>query len=453
MKKIILFVFIALLAGHSLAQNTDKLTRILFVFDASNSMNKKWGKDTRMVTAKGILSDAVDSLRGIPHLQMALRVYGDQYPVTPTYKNCHDTRLAVPFAKNNGQAILDQLKTIQAKGTTPIALSLKASASDFPDTNSRNIIVLITDGKEECGGDPCTIAKLLHEKGISVKPFVVGIGMDLSYLNYFKCIGKYMSAETPSSFRSVLKSIVDRAIGNTTAQINLNTVNGEPRETNVSMFLYKAGTHDLVYTFTHTMNRLNLPDTLILDPKIKYDLYVKTLPQQVKKNITLIPNTHNIISVDAPQGKLKIQFDRPTNYNYGKIRVMQEGKYKTLNVQEFNTSQKYIVGTYKLEILTLPRRYKTVKVQQSTTTMVTIEAPGLLNINGFKPTTGQIFEVKDDGTHEWVCDLDESKLSNQFVIQPGKYELVYRRKDYQSTTFTRKKIFYIYSNKKETINL
>lgn len=448
-----LLAFFAFATCTMYAQKTSQLTRILFVFDASNSMNKNWGKETRMIVAKRILAAAVDSLKGIPNLQLALRVYGHQYPVTPTYKNCNDTKLEVPFGKNTAQAILDKLKTIRAKGTTPIALSLKAAAGDFPDANSRNIIILITDGKEECGGDPCTIAKALHNKGITVKPFVVGIGMDLSYLNYFKCIGKYMSAETPGAFRSVLKSIVDRAIGNTTAQINLNTVDGSPLETNVSMFLYKAGTNDLVYTFTHTMNQLNLPDTLILDPKIKYDLYVETVPERVKKNITLIPNTHNIIQVDAPQGKLVVRFDRPTDYNFVKVRVMQNGKSKTLNVQQFNKKQEYIVGKYDLEILTLPRRYKTVDINQSATTTVTLKAPGVVKLNGFKPTTGQIFELKGNGKPEWVCDLDETTSDNQFVLQPGKYEVVYRRKDYRSTTFTKKLVFNIYSNQTKTINL
>ena len=44
---------------------------------------------------------------------------------------------------------------IRAKGTTPIAKSLEEAAADFPIDNSRNIVILITDGKEECGMDPC----------------------------------------------------------------------------------------------------------------------------------------------------------------------------------------------------------------------------------------------------------------------------------------------------------
>src|SRR5690554_3654804 len=102
MKKLMLALFIVL-AGYSYSQ--EELTRILFILDASNSMNKKWGNESRFVTAKRIMTNAVDSLRGIPNLEIALRVYGHQSPVTANYQDCSDTKLEVPFAKDNHQAI------------------------------------------------------------------------------------------------------------------------------------------------------------------------------------------------------------------------------------------------------------------------------------------------------------------------------------------------------------
>ena len=51
-------------------------TRILFILDASNSMNLKWDEQTRMESAKEILNQSVKDLNGIPNLEIALRVYG-----------------------------------------------------------------------------------------------------------------------------------------------------------------------------------------------------------------------------------------------------------------------------------------------------------------------------------------------------------------------------------------
>nr|WP_299207610.1 VWA domain-containing protein [uncultured Brumimicrobium sp.] len=450
MKKILLALFIVL-AG--LTHSQEEKTRILFILDASNSMNKKWGAESRFITAKRILSNSVDSLRGVPNLEIGLRVYGHQSPITATYQDCEDTKLEVPFGENNHQLILNKIKTIRAKGTTPIARSLEQAAGDFPDREARNIIILITDGVEACDDEPCVIADKLRAKGITISPFVIGLGLDMSYLSHFDCYGNYKSAEDPMAFEAVLKNVVNKALVNTTVQINLNTIHGRPIETDVTMFLYEAGTSNLKYTYTHTLNHLDLPDTLILDPSIKYDLVVKTLPQKVKKNITIQRNTHNTIELDAPQGKLKFTFAQPTKYDFVDVRVMQKGEYQTLNTQKFNTTQEYIVGEYEVEILTLPRRYKTVKVDQSSTNTVSIDAPGVVNLSAYKSVTGQIFEVKNNNEFEWVCDLNERTKTNQFILQPGRYVVIYRQVDLKETTYTKEKQFSIYSNKSITINL
>lgn len=450
MKKILLALFIVL-AG--LTHSQEEKTRILFILDASNSMNKKWGAESRFITAKRILSNSVDSLRGVPNLEIGLRVYGHQSPITATYQDCEDTKLEVPFGENNHQLILNKIKTIRAKGTTPIARSLEQAAGDFPDREARNIIILITDGVEACDDEPCVIADKLRAKGITISPFVIGLGLDMSYLSHFDCYGNYKSAEDPMAFEAVLKNVVNKALVNTTVQINLNTIHGRPIETDVTMFLYEAGTSNLKYTYTHTLNHLDLPDTLILDPSIKYDLVVKTLPQKVMKNITIQRNTHNTIELDAPQGKLKFTFAQPTKYDFVDVRVMQKGEYQTLNTQKFNTTQEYIVGEYEVEILTLPRRYKTVKVDQSSTNTVSIDAPGVVNLSAYKSVTGQIFEVKNNNKFEWVCDLNERTKSNQFILQPGRYVVIYRQVDLKETTYTKEKQFSIYSNKSITINL
>lgn len=450
MKKLIIALFISL-AGYGYSQ--EELTRILFVLDASNSMNLKWGNESRFVTAKRILSNSVDSLRGIPNLEIALRVYGHQSPITATYQDCEDTKLEVPFAQNNHEAILNKIKTIRAKGTTPIARSLEQAAGDFPDRLSRNVIILITDGIEACDDEPCVIADKLRAKGITISPFVIGLGMDMSYLAHFDCYGNYKSAEDPQAFEAVLKNVVNKALVNTTVQINLNTVNGKPLETNISMLLYEAGTRNLKYSYMHTLNEAGLPDTLVLSPDMEYDLYAKTLPEQVKKGIKIYKNIHNTIELPTPQGRLKVILDKPSRYDYVDVRVMEIGKSKTLNVQKFNTTQEYIVGEYELEILTLPRRYQTIKVDQSSLTTVRVEAPGVVNFSAYKIVTAQVFEIKENNVFEWVCDLNEDSTSNSIVLQPGKYSVVFRQKDLKSTSYTKQKDFNVYSNKTVTINL
>lgn len=441
-----------LFTGFAKAQGQE-LTRILFILDASNSMNANWGGQTRIEAAKELLIKTVDSLNGSANLQIALRVYGHQSPITATYQDCNDTKLEVPFGPDNFTRVKNKIKTILAKGTTPIARSLEAAASDFPDTNSRNIIILITDGLEACDNDPCVIAKKLHDKGVKVTPFVIGLGLDLSYLEQFKCIGSYSEAETKEAFNNVLKSVISKAVINTTVQINLNNIHKAPNETDVTMFLYKAGTKELVYTFVHTLNRQGNPDTLTMDPSFKYDLVVNTIPKVYKNNISIIRNTHNIIPVDCPQGYIKLRFTNATSPYQVLSRVYQKTDEHTLNTQLVGTTDKYIIGTYEVEILTLPRIYQTIEVKQSATETIDLAAPGHLSYHATKPLAAQLFVIRENGNPEWVCNLDQSSTQGLIFLQPGSYRIVYRQKQLRSTSYTTEKNFKIQSNKTTSINL
>lgn len=415
-------------------------------------MNGSWGKITRLEAAKELLAKSVTELEGVPNLEVALRVYGHQSEITATYQDCEDTKLEIPFGRNNHGQIKSRIKTIRAKGTTPIARSLEAAAGDFPDASSRNIIILITDGLEACDNDPCVIARKLKDKGVNVKPFVIGVGMDLSYLEKFRCIGEYADAETPESFEIVLKNVVNKALVNTTVQINLNNSSKEPKETNVTLFLYKSGTKELKYTFTHTLNQNGLPDTVVMDPAIEYDMVVNTLPKRELKGIRLKRNTHNIISIDVPQGYIQPRVINGTRSYVIPSRIMEAGNPATLNVQQINATDKYIVGKYDVEVLTLPRTYFTVDVTQSATTKIEIAAPGSFSYKATSPVTGQVFTVNGNGTFDWVCNLDDLPTQSTIQLQPGNYKVVYRFKHIKSTIYTTEKEFRIYSNKTTSLN-
>jgi Ca-activated chloride channel family protein len=451
MRVVVTIISIFFLSQVALGQN---LTRILFILDASNSMNAEWGSKTRIQLAKEQLNKSIEGLRGIPNLEIALRVYGHQSPITATYQDCNDTKLEVPFNANNIDKIKNRVQSIEAKGTTPIARSLEAAAGDFPDTLARNFIILITDGLEACDNDPCVIAKKLKEKGVKVTPFVIGLGMDLSYLEKFKCIGSYFEAESSEVFNNTLKTVINKTLLNTTVQINLNDITKKPTETDVTMFLYEAGTTNLKYTFVHTINRYGNPDTLVISPDFKYDLVVNTIPKVQKNDITVQKHTHNVIPVDCPQGFIKIEC--PTCIDKTKdisVRIMQENYSNTLNVQSLSSKVKYLIGTYDLEILTLPRTYVKAKVEQSKVISIQIIAPGTFDYSFSVDYIAQIFLMKENNAFEWVCNLDDKSRKGQWRLQPGNYKLVYRPKNQKSSTYTQEKTFKIDPNRITYIKL
>ena len=79
-----------------------------------------------------------------------------------------------------------------------------------------------------------------------MQPFVIGIGLDQSYMNSFGCVGKFYDASSESSFKNILNIVISQALNNTTAQVNLLDVEGRASETDVAMTFYdeNSGSHD-----------------------------------------------------------------------------------------------------------------------------------------------------------------------------------------------------------------
>ncbi len=427
-------------------------TRILFVFDASQSMYGRWQSDMKILIAQRLLSNLLDSLKNIDHLELALRVYGHQKPFPP--QHCDDTKLEVPFGPDNVARIKHRLKTINPKGTTPIAYALDQARNDFtPCDNCRNIIVLITDGIEECGGDPCEVSLSLQKEGISLKPFVIGIGNDFS--KAFNCVGNYYDATSEKAFGKALNVVISQVLNQTTVQVNLLNENDRPVETNINMTFYDHLSGKIKYNFVHTMNSMGVPDTLVLDPLLNYDIVVHSIPPVRKDSIVLNPGGHAIIPIKVPQGFLSLQI----NGNTKTIRnlqaiIRQHGSMKTLNVQHFGQTEKYLTGAYDIEVLCLPgMNIDSVVVKQSHTTTVEIPMPGIVTVSHSVDGYGSLYLEKNDRL-TWLYNFAVgSARPENLVLQPGNYRVVFRSKYADRSIYTIEKSFNIKSGKTVDIKL
>ncbi len=429
------------------------LTRILFIFDCSQSMYGRWQSDTKINIAQNLLSNMLDSLKNVENLELALRVYGHQKNFPP--QDCNDTKLEVPFDKNNSKRIAHKLKGLVPRGTTPIAFSLEKSADDFPvcKENCRNIVILITDGLEECGGDPCAVSQSLQKKGIILKPFIIGIGKN--FKESFDCVGTYFDATSEMEFNKALNVVISQALNSTSAQVNLLDEMGKPTETNVNMTFYDNFSGLIKYNFIHTMNNRGMPDTLIIDPLVKYDLIVHTIPPVRKDSIVLVPGKHSIIAIDAPQGYIKLKSMGSNNVNLRNLQciIRKKGRCETLNVQSFNQTEKYLTGSYDLEVLSMPRLIiNDVVVKQSSTTTVEIPMPGIAVINKLVEGYGSLYVIEDNKM-KWIYNLLEKETMESLILQPGRYIVVFRGRMSTKSISSIEKEFKIESGITTTVNL
>lgn len=436
------------------------LTRMLFVFDASNSMNAFWGGRPKIETARELLLTSLKELEGKPNLELALRLYGHQTPIKPGQQDCDDTRLEVPFSPNSIPDIRNTLRSVRCLGTTPIARSLEKAAGDFPSKNIRsgdqklrNVIILITDGIEACDEDPCAVSRALQAKGIVLKPFVIGVGLEDADKYNLQCVGNYYDASTPELFEQVLNVVVTQALNTTTAQVSLMTEDKKPTETDVPVTFYDQKNGQVRYHFVHTMNDRGIPDTLSIDPIFTYKVVAHTIPPSVRENVTVKPGEHTIIAVDAGMGTLNLKMGNgpPDAYTFNCI-IRRKGDKGTLHVQDVGTQQRYRVGNYDLEVLTLPQLLiPDVKIDQGRTTDVAIPRPGVLNINTASPGHGAIFQKQGDQLI-WVVDLDPNATRMQYRLLPGPYQVVHRSKGARRTELSITKDVTIVSNRAEQLD-
>lgn len=435
--RLLLILLISALSGGFLCarnqdsdQNSGKhpLTRILFVFDASQSMAGTWESDEKINIAREFLIDVIDSLRYVDNTQMALRVYGHQSAVPP--QDCNDTRLEVPFGENNSTEIIARLKSLKPRGTTPIANSLALSANDFPQCGyCRNIIVLITDGIEACDGDPCSVSRELQEKGIVLKPFVLGIGLDPSFRETFDCVGHFYNIRQESNFKQTLGFVINQVLESTTAQVQLLDENDMATETDVNLTFSDQFSKKIMYNYIHHLNEKGSPDSLQLTPLITYKLEVHTLPPVIVDSVEVPPGKHTVIKVKCPQGYLILQTKNGKKNTGLSGRLSDPETGNLINYQPVGNTEKYLTGSYNLEIPTIPPiLIKDLKILPRSSTKIEIEEPGRVTFSARFHCVSGLYLLKGDEQIK-VANLNPHQLQQYLDLQPGFYRVIYRNKD------------------------
>ncbi len=450
-KKLIIIIVI-LNFSIFLQYSKSQTTRVLFVFDASNSMKTNYNGTARIEVAKHLLMKYLDSLSTHPEYVFALRVYGSRVKYPPG--DCEDSHLEIPFQAGNEKKIKEFIRNLEPVGITPIGHSLTRSAGDFPDTKAINTILLITDGIEECQGDPCLAVQSLQKKGILIKPCIIGIGLSKEQSSTLDCVGPYFDIEDPEGFRNSIQYITSQKAYKTTSQVNLLNVSSKPTETNVNMSFTDESSGKIFYNFVHSLNYKGYPDTLPLAIFPVYSLTVYTIPCKTVDGIKITAGTHNTIPVDVPQGNL-LAARSSGIYDFNdqvKCLVRESGATQTLHVCNLNNSEKYLVGKYDLEILTLPRTYALGNtVQQSVTNSLVVLDAGQVKITTSEYGDGCI--LKENGKELiWVCDLLSNATHQEFNLQPGFYKVTFRSKSSKQSIYTLEKRIIISSNKQTQLN-
>jgi Ca-activated chloride channel homolog len=209
----------------------DNSKGIIIVLDVSGSMSEPSQEaGTKILMAKQVLERVLAKIDS--SIPVGLRVYGSSKPSMDPVIACQDSTLLVPVGIGNRGQMISKLRELKPSGSTPISYALRRAVEDLKYVNVKNKnIVLISDGMETCGGDPCAVARSLKGSGVDLQFNVVGFNVDADYAAkaQLQCIakstgGEYFGAETAAQLsEGILEGINHKAP-------SINTVTGQLQE-------------------------------------------------------------------------------------------------------------------------------------------------------------------------------------------------------------------------------
>ena len=187
----------------------------VFILDASGSMMADLGGRTRLAIAQ----DAVGDLSaGLPAaINAGLWVYGHRVEQDDKEESCRDIEEVIGLGPVDPEEFDAVAHSFAAKGYTPITDALLKAASSLPvGPSERNSVVLVSDGEETCGGDPCALAAELAAGDIELVIHTIGLAVDDVTRDQLECIadvsgGTYTDAETAEDLSAALEEAAEAA--------------------------------------------------------------------------------------------------------------------------------------------------------------------------------------------------------------------------------------------------
>lgn len=416
----VLLVALLLLAGIATqAQQTDK-TRLLLIMDCSNSMWDHWQSGSKIKVTQQVLLSFLDSISKQHDVDVALRVFGH------LNKEQFGTRLEVPFGSDNIYRLQSKIKTLVPQGGCTAAAALTDALSDFPATgSSRNLILIITDGMDDCEAEICDVARQVQLSGVVVQTFVLCIGGNISA--HASCAGSVFPVVNEEDFSKTLYDIF-RLSGHK-AKVVLNMVDGggELYETEHPVAFYDHRTGVIRQSTIYSVDGKLKPDTLLLDPLVTYDMAVFTHPPLRREAMQFSIDRVNTVDITVSEGTMKVAYSgqRPQWQPVVDVIVRRAGSGERVAAQEVGETGQYLAGRYDVEVQTLPvTTLRGVEVRGNAATELSVPMPGMLILSKPKGiTTGAIFRLRD-GQVDFATDLNPSTAGERLLLQPGQYEVV-----------------------------
>lgn len=183
--------------------------QIEIILDASGSMKEGLDGREKIAIARESLKEVLNKIPAESHI--GFRAFGHNLGHKDP-NTCTDTELLFPIGKVDRQKLDETIQKINVRGETPLAYSLEKAGDDFA-ADVKKTVVLLSDGKETCGGDPVAVLKKLKDRGIELVVHTIGFAVDDEAAKQLKAIadassGSYFEAKDASQLTVSIEKAV-----------------------------------------------------------------------------------------------------------------------------------------------------------------------------------------------------------------------------------------------------
>lgn len=201
--------WLGLAAGLFLPLSALGQPSMLYILDGSGSMWGRVGEEPKISAAKTVLGDLIAETPDGVHV--GLMSYGHRRK-----GDCKDIELLIRPG-NDRSAVAARIEAIAPKGKTPIGDALTQAAEQLAKGGDEDTLVLVSDGLETCGGDPCATAATLRGKDPMLVIHVVGFDVDKKAGEQLQCIaeaggGRYFPADDAAGLRDALDQVKESVV-------------------------------------------------------------------------------------------------------------------------------------------------------------------------------------------------------------------------------------------------
>ena len=155
----------------------------MLVFDASGSMSMARDGLPKIDIAREAAADVLPELtRTRP---TGLVTYGGERG-----QGCKGVSMKLPPMAGSGDLIIGELASIQPSGSTPLTEAVWTAASALRLSGNPGTVVLVTDGRENCGYNACMFAQQLALAAKNIKVHVIGFYLHAAAETNVACLAK-----------------------------------------------------------------------------------------------------------------------------------------------------------------------------------------------------------------------------------------------------------------------